>query len=958
MPSCKFLVSFVLFLACVLGCRSVLAQTTTSGSVTGTVVAPDRTPVGGASVVLSSPDLPPRSATAGQDGDFSVRELPSGVYNIRITAPGFAPREQSAVVVAVGRTTHVSIELSLEGLQQTVQVVATPLELDPAQTSSVVNVDRDRVEELPIPNRNYLTFVLLSPQAMPANPALSRLGPTQGSLGFSFGGLRPGSNAVYLDGVGDNDEYTGGSRTELSPEAINDFQIVNHGFQAQAGGGAGGSIDVQTRVGVNQTHGDLFTFVQNGALNGTQRLGVYPRKPDESRIRAGSSAGGPIQRDRMFYFAAAEQELARGEDVSDLGPKTLAAINSGLRRTGPLGGLTLQAGFFPTVEQETELSGRVDRTLSPKHSLMLRYAFTNARNVGEAFHTDELADQTARGSSFLSDYSLNATLTSNSGRNAVNQFAFELSQRRAVERTGSASGPGVLIPGVALFGTPYDGNSRRYETHIEPADTLSWTRSHHLFGVGGRADVVRLRATVADGAQGFFVFPDVAALQAGNAELFTQSFGNADTNFVETRFAGFAQDHWTATSKLTLDYGFRYEYNRLPAQLPQDALNVSPRIGAAWMPWKSIVVRSGFGIFYDRFQLATINRLMERDGAHGFEQIVEDADAAAVYRSGSVPRAPLPLASPTVWRAQRGLRNPYSEVASLSAEQALPLQTTLTAEYQYVAGVRLGRAVNTNLLPPVPLTGQNAVGLGFANPDAQSLGRLVFSPARADARFDAVNEVQSEAHSTYHGATVTLNRQFADNFEILAGYTLSKTIDDASADLEQPQNPFALRNERAVSLNDQRNRLTLSGLWLIGPDLGDPADAVANTNPGPLMRALTGLEFAPILSVSSGFRENAVTGADSSHEHVYPFTARPLGVPRNSLKTKPQVNFDLRVLRMVALGRGHLDIVAESFNLLNHPNVVLLDTVFGTGTTARNGFGTPAATSTARRVQFSLDFEF
>ncbi|GAC1645557.1 MAG: hypothetical protein NVS9B15_03170 [Acidobacteriaceae bacterium] len=958
MQSCKLLAYFVVAVACATNSHSVIAQTATSGSVTGTVLAGNRTPVAGAAVVLSSPDFPAHSVSTEQDGDFVVRELPSGLYTIRITAPGFAPREQSSVVVAVGRTTHVSIDLSLEGVQQTVDVVATPLELDPAQTSSVVNVDRDRVEELPIPNRNYLTFVLLSPQAMQANPALSRLGLTQGSLGFSFGGLRPGSNSVYLDGVGDNDEYTGGSRTELSPEAISDFQIVNHGFQAQAGGGAGGSIDVQTRVGVNQTHGDVFTFVQNGALNGTQRLGVYPRKPDESRMRVGASAGGPIQRDRTFYYAAAEQELARGEDVSDLSPRTLAAINSGLHQTGPLSGLTLQSGFFPTVEQETELSGRVDRTLSPKQSVMMRYAFTNARKIGEAFHTDELADRTARGSVFLSDNSLNTTLTSTSDTNVVNQFSFELAQRRAVQRTESTSGPGVLIPGVALFGTPYDGNTRRYETHIEQADTLSWTRRHHLFATGGRVDVVRLRAAVPDGAQGFFVFPNVAALQAGNAELFTQSFGSANTNLVETRFAGFTQDHWTATPKLTLDYGVRYEYNRLPSQLPQDALNLSPRIGAAWMPWKSVVVRSGFGIFYDRFQLATINRLIERDGTRGFEQIVEDMDASAAYRTGTVPRAPLPLVSPNIYRAQRGLRNPYSAVALLSAEQALPLQTTLTAEYQYVAGVRLGRTVNVNLLPPVMLTGQNAAELGFASPDAQSLGRLVFSPARADARFDAVNELQSEAHSTYHAATVTLNRQFADNFEILAGYTLSKTIDDASADLEQPENPFAIRNERALSLNDQRHRLTLSGLWLIGPDLGDPADAVANANPGPLMRVLTGLEFAPILSVSSGFRESAVTGADSNHEHVYPFAARPIGVPRNSLKTSTQVNFDLRVLRMVALGRGHLDIVAESFNLLNHPNVLLLDNVFGTGTTARTGFGSLMATSSARRVQFSLDFEF
>jgi hypothetical protein len=113
--------------------------------------------------------------------------------------------------------------------------------------------------------------------------------------------LRPSSNAVRIDGVGDDDEYTGSSRTQLSPEAINDFQIVNHGFSAESGGGAGGSIDVQTRSGLNQPHGDAFVFIQNGALNGTPPLEFAPYKPDENRVRAGLAIGGALQRDKTFY---------------------------------------------------------------------------------------------------------------------------------------------------------------------------------------------------------------------------------------------------------------------------------------------------------------------------------------------------------------------------------------------------------------------------------------------------------------------------------------------------------------------------------------------------------------------------------------------------------------------------------------------------------------------------------
>jgi hypothetical protein len=935
-----------------------VAQLSSTGIVSGTVIAPDDNPVSGAIVTLSGIDGPAHTVSSAADGSFLIKELPSGSYTLRATSAGFAGHEESSVAVAVGRTTHLSIQLTVASTQQTVNVSAAPVSFDTSQTSSVVNIDRDRVEELPIPSRNYLSFVLLSPQVAAANPALLQQGLNQSTGSFSFGGLRPGSNAIYLDEVNDNDEYSGGSRTQLSPEAISDFQIVNHGFAAQSGGGAGGSIDVQTRSGLNRIHGDAFTFVQNGALNATPPLGLYPYKPDESRVRAGVALGGPIQRDKMFYYVAAEQELARGEDTNDLKPSTLNAINTALKQYGPLANLTLQSGFFPTTDQETELSGRLDRTLTTHHAVMLRYAFTDSRNVSDAFHTDELTDRTARGSSFIADNSLNGTLTSTVSETLLNKLSFELAQRRAVERTNQTSGPGILIPGVALFGTPYSGNDRRFETHLEFADSISLQRRQHLFQFGGRVDRVALRTQVVDGSQGFFAFASVAALQAGNADFFSQSFGNFDTNLSEVRFAGFAQDHWTQSRSLTLDYGVRYEYNRLPSTLPQDALNFSPRLGLAWTPWKSMVVRTGFGIFYDRYQLATINRLLRLDGSYGFSQTVEDTAAAAVYQSGHIPSAPLPSVAPSIWRAQLGLRNSYSEVASFSAEQALPFQTTLIGEYQYVHGVRLGRTSNINLPDPVLLTPANAAAVGVSSPTPQQLGRPVFTTARLNPAYDAINQFAASAGSSYNGATITLNRQFQDDFQILAGYTFSKTFDDASYDTEHPQNPYAIHDERTLSLQDQRHRFTLSGLWLIGPDLGDPADAAKNANPGTIMKALTGLEFAPIVSIASGFRANPVTGLDSARQHIFPFASRPLGYSRNSLSTSVNVDVDLRILKMIPIASGHLDVVVESFNLLNHRNASLLNTSFGSGTQAEPGFSGPIATSTARRVQFSLDYEF
>ena len=934
-----------------------IAQGGNAGTVAGVVLAPDGNPVAGAPVAISAPDAPVRITTSADDGTFLVRDLPSGNYVVRTKSPSFAPDEES-VSVAVGRTTHLSIQLAIAHAQQSVNVTAAPVTFDTSQTSSVVNIDRDRVEELPIPNRNYLNFVLLSPQVATANPAFQQQGLTANGVSFSFGGLRPGSNAIYLDGVNDNDEYTGSGRTQLSPEAISDFQIVNHGFAAQSGGGAGGSIDVQTRTGVNRMHGDAFTFVQNGVLNGTPPLGLNPYKPDESRVRAGVALGGPIQRDKTFFYVAAEQEMARGEDTNDLTPSTIEVINSSIRNYRPLASLKLQSGFFPTTDQETEMSGRIDRSLTTREAIMLRYAFTDSRNVNDSLHTDELTDRTARGSSFIADNSLNGTISSTISESLINRVSFELAQRRAVECTGQNTGPGVLVSGTALFGTPYSGNNRRFETHTEFSDTLAVELHHHFIQFAGRADNVALRTQVPEGSQGLFVFGSLAALQNSNPDFFTQSFGNFDTNLSEIRFAGFAQDHWAASPSITLDYGLRYDYNRLPSSFPQDPFNFSPRFGIAWTPFKTTIIRGGFGIFYDRFQLATINRISEFDGTRASIQILEDAAAANLYRSGRIPSAPLAGAAPSIWKAQGGIRNPYSEVTSLSVERSLPWQTTITGEYQFVHGVHLGRSNNVNLSAPVILTPLNAASIGISAPTPQQLGRLTFTPDRIDPSYDAVYQFATSANSSYNGATVTMNRQFRDDLQIMAGYTYSKTIDNASHDFEQPQNPYVSGSERALSLVDQRHRFTLSGLWLIGPDLGDPADTARNTHPSPVMKALTGLDFAPIVSIASGFRGNPITGLDSNRGHIFPFATRPSGYSRNALQTPANIDLNLRVLKMIPIATGHMDVVAETFNLLNHRNVSLLNTGFGSELTPASGFAQPIATSTARRIQFSLDYEF
>jgi hypothetical protein len=184
-------------------------------------------------------------------------------------------------------------------------------------------------------------------------------------------------------------------------------------------------------------------------------------------------------------------------------------------------------------------------------------------------------------------------------------------------------------------------------------------------------------------------------------------------------------------------------------------------------------------------------------------------------------------------------------------------------------------------------------------------------------------------------------------------------VDDASDFNEQPQNPFQLAQENALSLQNQMHRFVFNALWEL--PIGDEDDKPANQpdNAGLLTRTFRHIEVAPIFTAASGHPVDPITGLDSNQTHAFPLSSRPLDLGRNSLQTSSMVNMDFRVLKYFPFGETrHLDVVAEFFNLFNHPNVLEINPVFGSELTPIAGFGTPIEGMGARQVQFSLDFEF
>jgi hypothetical protein len=936
------------------------------GAISGSVMDSSGAAVTGATVTIrNSANGQIRSTTTDGNGRFQAWELSAGDYVLRVRAEGFALYENSAIAVSLGNTTSVGVQLSAPLIAQQVTVSAQPNTIDSTETAVTATIDKERIEELPVHSRNYLDFALLAPGVTGANQAASAGTVALPESGFSFGGLRPRSNAIYIDGVDNNDEFTGASRTELSIETVQEFQVVKQGLSAEAGGAAGGSVNVVTRSGANALHGDAFIFAESGALDASPPLEGTAGKPDMNRYRGGLTLSGPIRRDHTFYSISGEQEHARGQAASDIDAAAVAVLNPFLASGGVHGLSEITSGFFPITRVETELSTRVDHQINSSTWLSLRYSFTNNREVNEAFNTSELVDRSARGSSFTKDHSLVGGLTSLVSANRVNDFRFQLATRRLDLRTSNPSAPGMLIPGIVEFGTPYAGNNLHHENHSELSDTFSIAHGPHLFKAGITLNRIHLRANVTDGFHGQYIFRNVDDVIAGQPAYFQQAFGNPDTNCAVTRYAGFVQDHWTLIPGLTADIGLRYDFEHVPSILNQDVNNFSPRIGLAYSPAANWVIRSGFGIFFDRYPLAYLNQAVEKNGANAFDQVVTGTEATTFSPARPVDGA-LSGVAPSIYRPQSAMANAYSEVATFGIDHAVSANVSASATYSFVRGVKMPRTRNVNLAPPTVLSLQNATALGIPAPDAQQVSRLVFTGARLDPRYDGIYQLENEASSSYDGLTLTLNRRMANEFELLASYTISKAIDDASEFTESPQNPYDLKAERALSLNHQGQRFALSALFDL--PIGREADKDHDLDQdhdededrgGWLSRFLSNIEMAPIVAMDSGRPVNPLTGFDSNQSHTFPFAARPLGLARNSLMTPATVVFDLRVLKSFNIGEhGKFDVVAESFNLLNHRNVSQIGSWFGAGLSAVSTFGHAVETLNPRQLQFSLDFEF
>ena len=817
------------------------------------------------------------------------------------------------------------VNLQPAGVSESIDVSDRPEAIDVAASTASVALGGERIEEAPARSRNYLNFVLAAPGVASSAGASSQRSMTGvraplGDSGFTFAGMRPRNNAILIDGMDNRDETTGGNRVAVGLEMVQEFRVAGSAIGAELGGAAGGLLNMVTRSGVNLWHGDFTFFAQNELSNARRPEIDTSFTPRFERYQPGASIMGPIRRDRTFFAFAIEHERESAEEWSDVPGTALGPINRALASPMFARAAVRSAtrDVYDTSTRGTDLTGKFNHQFGTKDTLAARYAFSRGRVRHEVQGPDNFADRSSQASSLTTDHSLVGNWLRVASPTMVNEVRLQVAQR-SMDLEPNSSGAMLEIPGVATMGEFYRSNSQRTERHYEAVENFNFIVGGHRLSVGADAHLVRFDGALRNRFAGLYVFPTLQDFVAGRPDVFVQAFGDPNTQMRTAPFGVWAQDRWEAVKGVHVELGLRYDRQRMPAGLPSSSDNFSPRIGLAWRPSQNrgLVLRAGFGYYFDRYPLAFLNDAVQKDGIRGFEQYAVGAEAVRAFAAGQGGTLLTPLVglAPTLYRASRDFPSTYSHKLTFGLEQALDKNTTLSLEASSVSGYHLPRTRNAALtIPPQYL-------------------------------------LEQTARSEYIGASVSLNRRLTNELAYLVTYSVGRTRDDASDFDEHPMDPSNTRRDWARSRQDQRQRFAVSGLFNL------PAEQLH----GAFREILDDISLAPILTLGSGRPINALLTSDVYRTGAYPISARPAGMPRDPYLSPRTLSLDLRVMKTLKVNhdRAVLQFGVESFNLTNHSNTERVSPFFAIPSGERlPSYDTTLENLPARQIQFMIQYEY
>jgi outer membrane receptor protein involved in Fe transport len=1029
---------WVLSVVLILSCGNSTFAQITSAQLSGTVTDESGAAVKGATLTLVETGTNASSSAAANDSGFYViPNLPPGNYELTVTFKGFATSVHKGIVLTVGQTATVDVTLKVATQSEQVVVTTEVPEIEPTKTEVSQVISTQQIEDLPISKRQFTDFALLTAGVATGRTSLQSTITEFETTRISFAGMRDLSNMVTVDGADNINTATGSQRATPPQESVQEFRVVNNAFGAEYGRALGGIVNIVTRSGTNEMHGSIYEYLQNNATDARSLLQPAPDPYTLRQNQFGAAAGGPIKKDKIFFFTNYEgQRRAEAPTFPAVLYQNLDLINAA---KAALGIAPENLNVLKTTNNDYGIA-KVDFQINPSNHLSVRYNIEDGRDlnelVGSTLDGGGIGAPSSGHDLFLRDQSLVGDLATTLKPDLVNSFLGQYA-RRHYNFPGVTGQPNLDIPNTLLFGHNFGVLDAIYESRAQFTDSLSWVKGNHVakFGVDYNyvnnfviwpgftpmrivmpglnclvdfANFVNPTAGIpsnpADGpcpTSTFPFFPTQPGAPFGPNNNDQPLNGvpivfwgapvgkvpnppsgmlptpppiptnwqhaylpNETVNFSETldhAYYGFyAQDQWRVTPTFTVNYGLRYDFESgLSKQINPHYNGVQPRVGLAWSPNNKTVVRAGFGLFDDRYNLSFLFITQPqrpviipgetlpgiRKGANtatwvlnqmtpgplGFpasaaDTLVTTGQVPAQYITGPCP----PSCTAGAGMVQHNSKIPYSEQANLEIDREIANGLTVSAGYLWVSAHHLVRAENLNVCPPfgapagttVPgiTPGTPACPPAEAPPPAWPAGKAFYynglNPGGSSAYSNAglLYYTDDTGNSNYNGLTLQLTDRFRKYFTLNANYTWSHTFDDGTFTtfVSTPQDLYDRNLEYANSNQDVRQR------FVTNFSFEGPKDSI-----------LRNFTFSNIVTLQTPRPFTLFVGFDANGD-TNPVTDRVGLSPRNSYYGDDLYSWDLRVARYFQFReRYRLDLIVDAFNVLNRPNVDEVTSVYG-----------------------------
>src|SRR4030088_2471910 len=700
----------VLLLTAILMLSSVAAHSqsaSSTGRLEGTVTDSSGAGVPAAEIAVRNQNTGiSTTLRSGTEGDFIFLYLDPGTYEVTIQKSGFNKLLLKDITVTVGTRAIIHPQLAVGRIETTISVTASTPLVDTAESSLGTVVDQQSIEALPLNGRNFTDFALLTPGAT-----------TDGDFGMiSFNGVAGNFNNYTVDGGNNNNAFFAQQigRTipfQFSEDVIREFQVTSTGFEAEFGQAGGGLVNSVTKSGTNQGHGDAYYYVLDSATSANDKINEQNGigKPHNRRQQVGGTIGGPIIHNRLFYVGNYKSQI-RNEpltvnDSSQLNDALAHDPNFLVDNPALAAQIAAAAGSFPRSFNQDVAFGKINGVINDKNTFSVTYNYQRFRSPHGYFNTPTSTGDGLSLTDGATSHFFQASLQTSFNATTVNEFRFHLGSDYHFDLPASPpTSPAVTIQnpdtGFVFGGNRFQlaNTDRRYEF----TDTFTKVLGNHNLKAGVDINISHNADSFTYGPKGEYRFADLTDVPSGNFELYLQSFGQSTIVQTSPTYSFFAQDQFRATSRLTLNYGLRYDLQVLPqpkqcnpafaatCHIPYSKNNVSPRLGFAYALDRkgNTVVRGSFGLFYIQEDLLDVSQAFASNGVtRPFLVVVGpkfgNSNPLVTYPN-SLTSFPTGVGgTPSIVVFSPNFRSPYVEQANAAVEHQFGSQTALSVGYVY-----------------------------------------------------------------------------------------------------------------------------------------------------------------------------------------------------------------------------------------------------------------------------------